>query len=108
MQNPLLKNNKTWLYGDLQHRASHYNKILCARSSYSGCESSKREAIFSQVHCKYKSKLEQDRRTANQKLVRSLLDISHRSPAHSRSFYKETPSLKNDFVIKEQNDKIMA
>lgn len=34
MNNPLIKNNKTWLFNDLQDRTSHYNKILCAKSLY--------------------------------------------------------------------------
>lgn len=34
MNNPLIKNNKTWLFNDLKDRTSHYNKILCAKSLY--------------------------------------------------------------------------
>jgi hypothetical protein len=34
MQNPLLKNKKTWLFGDILDRTSHYNRILCVKSMY--------------------------------------------------------------------------
>lgn len=42
MQNPLLKNKKTWLFCDLQDRTSHYNRILCAKSLYSSSDSPKK------------------------------------------------------------------
>jgi hypothetical protein len=39
MQNPLLKNKKTWLFGDILDRTSHYNRILCAKSMYGSNDS---------------------------------------------------------------------
>lgn len=58
MQNPLLKNNKTWLYGDLQHRTSHYNRIICAKSTYVSCDSPKREPIVNHLKCKFQNNVE--------------------------------------------------
>lgn len=72
MNNPLIKNNKTWLFNDLKDRTSHYNKILCAKSLYDS-EPPKRESLLSYVNCKYKHNSEAERKLANKKLVRSLI-----------------------------------
>lgn len=58
MKNPLIKNNKTWLLGDIQHRTSHYNRILCARSVYSTDSPQKRESVVDNLNCKFKNNVE--------------------------------------------------
>lgn len=80
MQNPLLKNQKTWLYSDIQHRTSHYNRIICARSMYNAESSTPKhqESILDHINCKYRNKVEADRKRANDKLVKSLIQIEHR------------------------------
>jgi hypothetical protein len=56
MKNPLIKNNKTWLLGDIQHRTSHYNRILCARSQYNKGNYPQYEGILDHINCKYRNK----------------------------------------------------
>ena len=51
MHNPLLKNNKTKVFDDLQHRTSHYNKILGAKSTYS--TNKIYPSIVDRMHTKY-------------------------------------------------------
>jgi hypothetical protein len=58
MKNPLLKNNKTWLLGDIQHRTSHYNRILCARSQYNKSNYPQCDKVIDHINCKYRNTTE--------------------------------------------------
>lgn len=111
MQNPLLKNNKTWLYGDLQHRTSHYNRIICARSAYPSSNSPKRDKIVDHLRCKFQNNVEAERKIANKKLVRSLLEIQQRESSfrdRREEGKGEVHSLKSQFCEREVNGKIMG
>ena len=66
MNNPLLKNKKTQLFADLQHRTSHYNRILEAKSFCS--TPTKRFSLLNHVNSKYTHNIEEERRKVNKKL----------------------------------------
>lgn len=51
MNNPLLK-NQTQTFDDLQHRTSHYNRILRAKSLYPASPKH-RLSMVNYIDCKY-------------------------------------------------------
>ena len=71
MNNPLLR-NQTQTFDDLQHRTSHYNRILRAKSLYPASPKH-RLSLINHLDCKYSHRVEDQRKSENKKLVKSLI-----------------------------------
>ena len=105
MYNPLLKNKKTQTLDDLQHRTSHYNRILCARSAYSFIPK-KQNLFLNNLNSKANKKIIEERKNANLKLVKSLISIDQRKTLNAEDSPKLMKSLKSAFMEKEESNKI--
>ena len=108
MENPLLQNPKTGLHDDMIHRTSHYNRVLGAKSFYKTREFLSKNFNLSSLNSKRHQSLEDERRNNNKKLIKKIIDIDQNYTNYTpKSHYKSPKSLKNQFVVKENLNKVM-